>query len=207
MSGTKTDRVFRYRGIEPVAAERRNARSIHKFQLMGESEVAELAVGARVFVEGRPDMRGEVRDIAESLVRIHFERPLHFDDIHKMGSFVASPDTTTFDKQAEAISILREGRSRNPHLLDAIVDRSFQPYQPGKVGPKEQLDVSQRQAFKMALTVPDLALIQGPPGTGKTRTMRQVIHQCSVTGARILVSAYTNQAVTMSSRTCPRPSP
>ena len=114
MSGTKTDRIFRYRSIEPVAARRRNARSIHKFQLMGESEVSELSVGTRVFVEGHPDMRGVVRDITESLVRVDFERPLNFDDIPRMGSFVASPDTTTFDKQAEAIGILRARQLEEP---------------------------------------------------------------------------------------------
>ena len=50
LAGTKIDRVFRYRSIEPVAAQRRNARSVHKFLLMPESDEAELTTGARVFI-------------------------------------------------------------------------------------------------------------------------------------------------------------
>ena len=113
-----------------------------------------------------------------------------------MGEFVAVPDMTTFDRQAEAIGILRMGGSRNQALLAAIVDRAFQPFAPaGRVMPREQLNREQLRAFKTAINVPDLALVQGPPGTGKTRTIKQVIRHCSANGTKMLVTAYTNQAV------------
>ena len=41
----------------------------------------------------------------------------------------------------------------------------------------------------------DYLLIQGPPGTGKTSVIAEIVKRLSQQGQRILLAAYTNQAV------------
>ncbi|NAS20432.1 AAA family ATPase [Herbidospora sp. NEAU-GS84] len=193
LSGKGSARLSAYRSVNSVAALRKSARSVHSFQLVGRSR---LNVGARVHIEGEPDLRGRVAEIEEDLATIRFERPVDFGRIPQMGSFVESPNTLQFDKQAEAIAMVRRGESRNPRLLTALVDRRFQPFEPDShCEPAEPLDDSQRAAFAKALTVPDLAVIQGPPGTGKTRTIRQLVRGCADQGQKVLVTSYTNRGV------------
>ena len=194
LTGKPADRMCRYQAITPAAVQRRTAQSIYKFQVMGESR---LVAGAKVHVDEHPGLRGEVREIRESLITVKFDQSLDFSQIPALGAFVASPNTMSFDKQAEAVEALREQRSRNPRLLDVLVDRRFEPFQPATASPAEELDASQEAAFRIALGVPDLALVQGPPGTGKTRTIKQVVRAVAASGSRrtVLVSSYTNQAV------------
>jgi hypothetical protein len=195
LTGKSADRMCRYQRITPAAAQRRTAQSIYKFQLMGDSR---LVAGTKVHIDEHPGLRGEIKEIRESLVIMKFDQPVDFNQIPALGAFVESPNTTSLDKQAEAVETLRERRSCNPRLLDVLVDHTFQPFQPAVAVPKEMLDPSQQAAFGMALAVPDLALVQGPPGTGKTRTIKQVVREivaARASGSSVLVSAYTNQAV------------
>jgi AAA domain-containing protein len=199
LNGTSPERTCRYQRITPAAVQRRTAQSVYKFQLMGGSR---LTSGTRVHIDEHPGLRGEVTDIRESLVTVTFDRPLDFNHIPPVGAFVASPNMTSLDKQAEAVEMLREQRTRNPRLLDALVSHDFQPFAPARATPREGLDPSQQAAFSKALAVPDLALIQGPPGTGKTHTIKQIVWECTAGGkagnagsSSVLVSAYTNQAV------------
>jgi hypothetical protein len=162
---------------------------------MGDSR---LVAGTKIHIDEHPGLRGEIKEIRESLVTVKFEQPIDFNQIPALGAFVASPNTTSLDKQAEAVEVLRDRRSRNPRLLDVLVDHRFRPFQPTVAVPRDALDPSQQAAFRMALAVPDLALVQGPPGTGKTRTIKQVVREIAATrssASRVLVSAYTNQAV------------
>ncbi|MBS2966933.1 ATP-binding protein [Actinocrinis puniceicyclus] len=193
LSGKNASRLCSYRRLDATAARRRSASSVYSFQLFG---LVRLTVGARVHIDGEPDLRGEVEDLHDGLARVRFERPVDYARIPKVGSFVASPNTISYDKQAQALEILREGHSYNPHLLDVLVDHAFQPFQPAAAAtPKERLDPSQLSAFHKALDVPDLALVLGPPGTGKTRTIRQIAYACAATRRKVLIAAYTNQAV------------
>jgi AAA domain len=195
LTGKPADRMCRYQRIAPAAAQRRTAQSIYKFQLMGDSR---LVAGTKVHIDEHPGLRGEIKEIRESLVIVKFDQPVDFNHIPALGAFVASPNTTSLDKQAEAVEVLRDRRSRNPRLLDVLVDHRFQPFQPSTAIPRDMLDPSQQAAFRKALAVPDLALVQGPPGTGKTWTIKQVVREIVATrtgGGPVLVSAYTNQAV------------
>jgi hypothetical protein len=195
LTGKPAGRMCRYQRITPAAAQRRTAQSIYKFQLMGDSRPV---AGTKVHIDEHPGLRGEIKEIRESLVTVKFDQPVDFNDIPALGAFVASPNLTSLDKQAEAVEALRDRRSRNPRLLDVLVDHRFQPFQPAVAVPRDTLDLSQQAAFRKALAVPDLALVQGPPGTGKTRTIKQVVREIATTrttGGRVLVSAYTNQAV------------
>ncbi|HEX9056578.1 MAG TPA: AAA domain-containing protein [Ktedonobacterales bacterium] len=57
------------------------------------------------------------------------------------------------------------------------------------------LNPEQRLAVERALAARDFLLIQGPPGTGKTRVVAEIIRHLTAQGSRVLVAAFTNQAV------------
>ena len=59
----------------------------------------------------------------------------------------------------------------------------------------ESLNAEQRDAVARALTAREYLLIQGPPGTGKTSVVAEIARQAMQRGERVLIGAFTNQAV------------
>ncbi len=57
------------------------------------------------------------------------------------------------------------------------------------------LNPEQRMAVERALAARDYLLIQGPPGTGKTSVVAEIVKQAVRRGERVLLAAFTNQAV------------
>jgi DNA replication ATP-dependent helicase Dna2 len=57
------------------------------------------------------------------------------------------------------------------------------------------LNAEQRQAVARALSARDYLLIQGPPGTGKTSVVAEIARRAMQRGERVLIGAFTNQAV------------
>ncbi len=56
-------------------------------------------------------------------------------------------------------------------------------------------NAEQRETVARALAAQDLLLIQGPPGTGKTSVVAEIAARAVARGERVLVAAFTNQAV------------
>jgi DNA replication ATP-dependent helicase Dna2 len=59
----------------------------------------------------------------------------------------------------------------------------------------DDLNAEQRNAIERALTARDYALVRGPPGTGKTRVVAEIARRAVARSERVLVAAFTNQAV------------
>jgi hypothetical protein len=192
LAAARTDTMISYRRVDASAARRRSARGVHDFQLVGSRRPV---AGTRLHVRGEPDLRGRVDLLRGTLMTVRFERPVDFDAIPKVGAFVESPSTIPFDRQAEAVHMLRDGESANPHLLDAMAGHTFRPFTPATAEPARPLDASQRSAFRKALAVPDVGLILGPPGTGKTRTITEIARACAAARERVLITSFTNRAV------------
>ncbi|SNS44379.1 AAA domain-containing protein [Actinomadura meyerae] len=192
LAAARTEGMISYRRVEASAARRRSARSVHDFLLTGSHRPL---VGTRLHVRGAPDLRGRVDLLRGTLMTVRFERPVDLDAIPRVGAFTESPSTIPFDRQAEAVRMLRDGHSANPHLLDVLAAHRFRPFTPYAAEPARALDDSQRSAFRKALAVPDVGLILGPPGTGKTRTITEIARASAARGERVLVTSYTNRAV------------
>ncbi len=84
------------------------------------------------------------------------------------------------------------------HLRDLVAGRSRPQYtqcSQSSVSPRQDFNPEQNLAVQQALQMQDYLLIQGPPGTGKTSVIAEIVKRLSQQGQRILLAAYTNQAV------------
>ncbi len=81
------------------------------------------------------------------------------------------------------------------HLRDLVAGRSRPQFSQGSVSPRQDFNAEQNLAVERALQMQDYLLVQGPPGTGKTSVIAEIVKRLSQQGQRILLAAYTNQAV------------
>jgi hypothetical protein len=110
--GAGTVRLSAYLKVTASAAKRRSARSVHHFRLVGPSR---LTVGARVHIEGEPDLRGRVERIAESVALVRFEGTVDFGRIPATGAFVETLNLVSYAKRREAIDLLVHDGEAVPH--------------------------------------------------------------------------------------------
>lgn len=78
-----------------------------------------------------------------------------------------------------------------PHFDPSSIDASGNPFQTID----QQLDQSQVEAVKFALSATDVGIIHGPPGTGKTTAVVELIRQAVRRGQTVLACAPSNLAV------------
>ncbi len=185
-------RLYPYRAVAPTGERRYRANAVYDFDIVGGRPPEERAF---VQVHGQPDLRGQVTRVAGDRVTVRFHRAVGWDRVEGQGELEETPNTTVYDKQREAIALLRDGRARNPGLLPALVDHRVRPFTAGGDRPSEPLDDDQLDAFRKALHVPDLLLVLGPPGTGKTRTISRIADRCAARGERVLVTSNSHRAV------------
>ncbi|HEY6409013.1 MAG TPA: AAA domain-containing protein, partial [Ktedonobacteraceae bacterium] len=81
------------------------------------------------------------------------------------------------------------------HLRELVAGKSRPRFSHVHVAPRQDFNVEQNLAIERALQMQDYLLIQGPPGTGKTSVIAEIVKRLTQQGQRILLAAYTNQAV------------
>lgn len=64
-----------------------------------------------------------------------------------------------------------------------------------KVAPRPDFNDEQNLAVTRALQMRDYLLLHGPPGTGKTSVIAEIVKRLCQQGQRVLLAAFTNQAV------------
>jgi len=80
--------------------------------------------------------------------------------------------------------------------LRKLVSGQLQPtFEPRRKLSRGKLNERQHEAVERAMQMRDYLLIQGPPGTGKTSVIAEIVKNLAASGQRILLAAFTNQAV------------
>lgn len=194
----RSAKPFTYRKVAPTGELRHGTQSTYDFHLVAPSAPEK---GTFVQVRGEAEQRGQVTRVGERAVTVRFDRPVDFVRIPQQGCLEETPSTVVYQKQREAVGLLRDRRAANTRLLSAVVDNRLERLRPVDAEPSATLDSDQVIAFRKALAVEDLLLVLGPPGTGKTRTISQIVGAvasapvASRDNRRVLVTSHTNRAV------------
>ncbi len=182
-----------YVSCDAVAEQRHSSRGVYRFRM---TKRGALTVNTVVCLGDLPTMRGSVIRVDDKDVTIRFDPGSDFDQISQQGTVNILQGDRIFRAQRDAIGQLREGRALNPRLIDNLVSGDVLTYQPAADAvPRRSLDTDQLEAFRRAVTVPDLLCVLGPPGTGKTRTIVEVIQECVARRQRVLITSHTHRAV------------
>jgi hypothetical protein len=190
---TRSTPPFPYRSVGSTTERRHGRHATYVFELVPGRQPGE---GDFVQIRGEPEQRGQVTRIVGSSVTVRFDQPVDWDRIPRPGELEKTPSSVVYDKQREAVALLRQRQARNPNLLSVIVDHKVRPIRPSSATPAEDLDDDQLSAYRRALTVPDMLLVLGPPGTGKTRTISQIARTCTLERhERVLITSHSNRAV------------
>ncbi len=83
----------------------------------------------------------------------------------------------------------------NTHLRDLVAGKVRPRFVAQQVAERADFNVEQNLAVRRALQMQDYLLIHGPPGTGKTSVIAEIIQRLTGQGQRVLLAAFTNQAV------------
>ncbi len=109
-----------------------------------------------------------------------------------------SSDEISRQRQHQALERAQTAsQSRIAELRDVLLGITRPVFQP-LIEPQPyniNLNESQLEAVRFALSANDVAIIHGPPGTGKTTTIVELIQQIVNRGQRVLVVAPSNIAV------------
>lgn len=107
-----------------------------------------------------------------------------------------SPDEITRKRQLLALNRAINATGRNAQLRGVMFGEREPEF---GVAPelefRSNLNPSQQEAVRLALSCRDLAIIHGPPGTGKTTTVAELIYQAVMREQKVLASGPSNTAV------------
>jgi len=81
------------------------------------------------------------------------------------------------------------------HLRDLVASRVRPRFVDKSVPQRKDFNAEQNLAVERAVQMQDYLLIQGPPGTGKTSVIAEIVKRLTQQGQRVLLAAFTNQAV------------
>jgi AAA domain len=187
-----------YKKVEATGEARSAPRDIYIFRLVDFPQLSEKSM---LRIKGISDLRGRVLRVEGLKLTLKFESLVDRRRIPEQGVLEPMVSTLIYEKQHEALDMLRSREAKNIHLLRVLVDHFYLPYLPDRIlqTSDEELKLltptEQFEAFRRALTVPDVLMVLGPPGTGKTRTITEITRFCGLRRQRVLVTSGTHKAV------------
>ena len=108
----------------------------------------------------------------------------------------ATADEITRRRQLSAITHAMDAGGRLGKLRRILMGEAEPEFSsPPKVEFRTNLNESQQDAVRFALSAHDVAIIHGPPGTGKTTTVVELIIQAIERGDKVFACAPSNTAV------------
>jgi hypothetical protein len=188
-----------YKKVEAAGEVRDAPRDIYIFRLADIPQLNEKSM-LRVKGEGLSDLRGRVLELEGLKLTLKFESLVDSRRIPKQGVLEPIVSPVIYKKQRQALDTLKAREAKNTSLLRVLVDHTYLPYQPARILQEnddelKKLTPEQFEAFRRALTVPDILMVLGPPGTGKTRTITEIARYCGYKQQRVLVTSGTHKAV------------
>ncbi|QDU92820.1 AAA domain-containing protein [Lignipirellula cremea] len=107
-----------------------------------------------------------------------------------------SADEVTRKRQEAALRVVEGATGRTGQLREVLLgNREPRFSRPRDLEFTANLNPSQQEAVRFALSSQDLAIIHGPPGTGKTTTVVELICQAIDRGEKVLACAPSNTGV------------
>ncbi|XP_063685644.1 DNA-binding protein SMUBP-2-like [Bolinopsis microptera] len=140
---------------------------------------------------------GIVSKVGKDSISVAFEE--FSDDVMQMSrvSLLKLTNSVTYSRYLSTLKIIEKNES---DLVDRLLSEDIRaaPTNPNEASVtycNDDLNSGQKQAVKLTLERPDMAVIHGPPGTGKTTTIVEVVRQHVARGEKVLVCAPSNIAV------------
>jgi ATP-dependent RNA/DNA helicase IGHMBP2 len=142
--------------------------------------------------------RGVVTRVSRETIQVAFSQWPDSETEHPVFRLDRSSDEISRQRQRQALEKVQGAfETRLAELRDVLLNRRQPSFnlESSQVMLDDNLNESQTQAVRFALSAEDVAIIHGPPGTGKTTTVVELIRQIVLNGGRVLVLAPSNVAV------------
>ncbi len=142
--------------------------------------------------------RGVVTRLYKDGIQVAFSQWPETDAERPSFRLDRSSDEISRQRQRQALDKAKGAQgSRLAELRDVLLGKQPARFHPleGTTPLDSDLNESQQQAVRFALSAEDVAILHGPPGTGKTTTVVELIRQIARSGQRVLAVAPSNIAV------------
>lgn len=143
-----------------------------------------------------PSFTGEVSKLDEESVTIvpYGDLPIGLPD-HDLT--VDQYDVDLTRRQLRSVDAVHRAHGRSGELACRLlgIEPPRNPTELAEVQFIGNLNTTQKDAVRVALSAPDCAVILGPPGTGKTAVIVELLVQLARSGKRALAVSITNTAV------------
>ncbi|MES2641341.1 MAG: AAA domain-containing protein [Myxococcota bacterium] len=167
------------------------------------AEEAQLELA--VLVNGKEQAVGRLRAIEGAAILVELGQGALVPPDEGELTVAIEGDQKRLRRREDALDRLQRGQSQMPDLLAVLEGEGRTAYTGAERRPLSPaterllaypLTSAQRDAVRIALNTPDIALIQGPPGTGKTTVIRMITARLHEEGRTpVLLTSYQHEAV------------